>query len=520
MRRNVYLMMLMILLAALPVLAQESLTQTYVSPDERLTLRYPEGWFVNAEDEIALIFSTQEDIAAGIDDTIPPGEAALALFFSDSEVLADEDIFADGTAAGGIQRLTALLAEDNDDVGAFSVPATLDLGGRSGARSIGSVEDNDVLLLALELDGGVFAMAIGITSAGDLERFEAKMLAILESVNYLPAVTPVQINLDALQLITPENAGQLERLWSATPHLGQAYAVAISPDGQIIASCGADGDIALLDAATGAERRRLTGHSAAVEQVLFSPDGDLLASLSGDGSLRVWDVRSGEQEHLFVYDDPLFYMAYSPGGRWIAYSTYVQNPETLATESSTLWLFDLQAGEEREVTTLEADLFINSMAFDPDSNIVLFSASNDQDPENRLTDVWQWDIERNREISHETMDGNPIDVFFTPAGRPYATMNDIRDPNDVLVWDIEENYVQHRLTGHQDGTYHVVIDGQGALLAAASYDGTVRLWDMETGDELAVLDHDGQAYGIAISQDGRLVATSDDQGSVVLWGIL
>jgi WD40 repeat protein len=326
--------------------------------------------------------------------------------------------------------------------------------------------------------------------------------------------------LSALSTITPENADALEPLWTETPHQGLVYGVAISPDGRTVASCGLDGEIFLLDAANGEIIREFSGHTESVEQVLFSPDGETLASLSSDGSFRLWDVATGDEQLVFDHNEPLFYMAFSPGGRWIAYSSYVNNPESSTTESSTVWLVDSQDERERAIITLEDTLFVNSVAFSPDSDQLLFSASNDQDPDARQTNVWLWDIERDQEIDSWIQEGNPVDVFFTPTGRPYATMNDIRDPNDLLVWDVSENYIQHRLTGFDDLTYHVVLNLEGTIMGAASYDGTVRLWKFDDGEELAVLEHEGAAYGVALSDDGRLVATSDDLGNVVLWGVV
>jgi Tol biopolymer transport system component len=514
-----YLLLVMILASlAVPTLAQDDLTETYASPDERLTLRYPEGWFVSTEQDGITILATQEMLIAGIDDDIPRGEAALALLFSDADPLAAEDLFDDGTSSSVIRGLIALIQEDSENAGRFSEPVTFTLEGRSGARSIGSVQGNDVLLVITEIEDGVFGVAIGVTASGDLGRFEAKMLAIIESINYAPLV-PVEINLDSLATITPQNAGQLEQLWSVTPHIGVVYAVAISPDGRMVASCGADYNIVLLDAASGEELRTLAGHTDEVGQVLFSPDGKRLASLSNDGTVRLWNVATGEEELAFSHDEPVFYMAYSPGGRWIAYSTYALDADESLYRSSTMWLADVQNGQNREIMALEGNVLFNSLAFDADSNILMFSAANGEDAEAQQTEVWLWDIERDRQISNEARAGNPVDVFFTPGGRPYVTMNDPAAPNDVLVWDVEENYIQHTLTGYEAATYHVVLNLAGTIMGAASYDSTVRLWAMTSGDELVVLEHDGQAYGVAFSDDGRLVATSDDQGNVVLWGI-
>ncbi len=54
------------------------------------------------------------------------------------------------------------------------------------------------------------------------------------------------------------------------------YAVTFSPDGRLIVSGSIDGTVRVWDAATGAERRVLQGHSCSVRAVAFSPDGQLI----------------------------------------------------------------------------------------------------------------------------------------------------------------------------------------------------------------------------------------------------
>ena len=62
-------------------------------------------------------------------------------------------------------------------------------------------------------------------------------------------------------------------------------------------------------------------------------------------------------------------------------------------------------------------------------------------------------------------------------------------------------------------------DGEDGLLASASLDGTVRIWDVRAGKELVdpPLKHTGPVWCVAFSQDGRLLASGGGDRVVKVW---
>ncbi len=89
------------------------------------------------------------------------------------------------------------------------------------------------------------------------------------------------------------NDGALQQSFEG--HLDAAYALAVSPDGKLIATGAYDQKIRLWDTVTGKEVALLKGHNGAVNGLSFRPDGKVLASASADRTVKLWSIPTGQR---------------------------------------------------------------------------------------------------------------------------------------------------------------------------------------------------------------------------------
>ncbi len=90
--------------------------------------------------------------------------------------------------------------------------------------------------------------------------------------------------------------------------------VAVSPNGQLLATAGADNAIKLWNVVDGAAGKVLAGHAAAVHSLAFSADGTKLASASEDKTIRIWTVADGTEANKIESPAPAKAVTFNADG--------------------------------------------------------------------------------------------------------------------------------------------------------------------------------------------------------------
>jgi tetratricopeptide (TPR) repeat protein len=109
------------------------------------------------------------------------------------------------------------------------------------------------------------------------------------------------------------------------------------------------------------------------------------------------------------------------------------------------------------------------------------------------------------------------EVFFHPGGELLASASKDRT---VRVWDVTTGLAVSKLEGHLASVWSVAYHPSGKWLLSSDAVGAVKVWDAATNKELTTMrGHTGSIGNIAVSPDGSLSATAGTDRTARLWDI-
>lgn len=296
-----------------------------------------------------------------------------------------------------------------------------------------------------------------------------------------------------------------------------------SPDGEIVVTL-SHGRLAIWDGATGeflADIRDEEGFYSPV----FTPDSRYLSAILGIESIITWDLADGRVVDRLPAID--YEAEYDSEGISLDHVTYSPDGQMMATSQGRVaWIWDIKRGQS--IQRLEGEVFstlddinelpaeigwghsdtISDLSFSPDGQVLITSGGDGT--------VRMWDVASGQHLRcYEESTG--LSLLASASFSPDGLMIMSHRNEAVTVWNALTGEVIQRIDQEDDLSSTLAFGSArfgpaGQRILTGVEDGTARVWDLESGELMALLRHPDAVNWADYSPDGRRIITGMGQG--------
>ena len=239
----------------------------------------------------------------------------------------------------------------------------------------------------------------------------------------------------------------------------------------------------------------------------WDPSCNFLATGALDGVARIWTAKGTLKQTLVQHEGPIFSLKWNREGKYLLSGS--------ADHSVIVW-------DAFEGTMKQKFNFHSAPVLDVDWRDSNAFATCSSDHMIHVGELGQLDSQRKFEGHQNEVNA----IRWCPAGRLLASCS---DDCTAKIWSMDSKEPLHTLRDHTKELYTIEWSPTGAgtaypnrdlVLASASFDATIRLWDVETGRSLhSLVRHQEPVYSISFSPDGQYLASGSFDRYVHVWSV-
>ncbi len=275
-----------------------------------------------------------------------------------------------------------------------------------------------------------------------------------------------------------------------------AYALAISPDGQLLASGGSDRNITVRSLVNGKVIRTLAGHWNSVSSIVFHPHKQVVISGSWDSTVKVWR-KEALIRNLTGHQTKINVVTISADGQFIA----------SASQDGKIRIWHIN--QLKAIYAWQAhENWINALIFTPDGKS-LISGSSDC-----TIKVWDW---QTKDLRNTFTQPHWVKCLALSCDGKFLASGS--QDQSISIINLNTQELLYTLKGHWGEIHSLAISQEGQTLVSASWDETINIWHIPTGVCLhSLTGHQGAILSLALSPDGKRIVSAGKDKTIRVWG--